>query len=49
MENKVNLAEKLAQFEDYFAPRTVADFNGHDIMLAKVNGPFVWHKQSAHA
>lgn len=44
MADPINLAEKLRQFEDYFAPRTVAQFNGHDIMLAKVKGPFVWHK-----
>ena len=38
------LAEKLAQFSDYFAPRAVAEFNGHDIMVAKLSGPFIWHK-----
>jgi mannose-6-phosphate isomerase-like protein (cupin superfamily) len=41
---KVVLSEKLAQFTDYFAPRTVAEFNGHDIMVAKLSGPFIWHK-----
>ena len=25
-------------------PRTVAEFNGHDIMVVKLKGPFVWHK-----
>jgi len=44
MSQKVSLAEKLAQFSDHFAPRTVAEFNGHDIMVAKLNGPFIWHK-----
>lgn len=39
----INLAEKLAQFSDHFAPRTVAQFNGHDIMLVKAKGEFVWH------
>jgi mannose-6-phosphate isomerase-like protein (cupin superfamily) len=39
----VNLAEILAQFSDHFAPRTVAQFNGHDIMLVKAKGEFVWH------
>jgi hypothetical protein len=41
---KVTLSEKLAQFSDTFAPRTVATFNGHDIMVVKLSGPFVWHK-----
>lgn len=42
--NVVNLEEKLATFSEYFQPRTVAQFNGHDIMVAKLNGDFVWHK-----
>ena len=44
MADKVNLQEKLARFADYFAPRTVAQFNGHDVMVAKLKGPFIWHK-----
>jgi mannose-6-phosphate isomerase-like protein (cupin superfamily) len=40
----VNLAEKLAGFTEHWQPRTVAEFNGHDIMVAKVQGEFVWHK-----
>ena len=42
--NAVNLNAKLATFSEYFQPRTVAQFNGHDIMVAKLNGEFVWHK-----
>lgn len=38
-----DLADKLATFDDTFAPRTVAEFNGHDVMVAKLEGPFVWH------
>lgn len=41
---KVTLVEKLAQFSEYFAPRTVAEFNGHDVMVTKLKGPFRWHK-----
>ena len=44
MEAKVNLAAKLAQFSDHFAPRTVAQFNDCDIMVAKLLGEFTWHK-----
>ncbi len=44
MTEKVNLQDKLSLFGDYFAPRTVAQFNGHDVMVVKVRGPFVWHK-----
>lgn len=38
MADTVNLAEKLAQFSDHFAPRTVAHFNGHDVMVVRANG-----------
>ncbi|MFL5617263.1 MAG: cupin domain-containing protein [Gemmatimonadaceae bacterium] len=40
----INLAEKLAGFTEHWQPRTVAEFNGYDIMVAKVQGQFVWHK-----
>jgi mannose-6-phosphate isomerase-like protein (cupin superfamily) len=39
----VDLADKLSQFEDFWSPRIVARFNGHDIMVVKCNGSFVWH------
>ena len=42
-DTSVNLAEKLAQFDEHWAPRTVAAFNGHDVMVVKVKGEFVWH------
>jgi mannose-6-phosphate isomerase-like protein (cupin superfamily) len=44
MSDAINLADKLAAFSDRFAPRTVAEYNGHDVMVAKLEGPFVWHK-----
>lgn len=44
MDDKVNLAQKLASFADRFAPRTVARFNGHDVMVVKAKGEFVWHR-----
>ncbi len=40
----INLADKLATFTDVFAPRTLAEYNGHDVMVAKLKGPYVWHK-----
>lgn len=39
----VNLSEKLAGFDERWSPRTVAEFNGHDVMIVKVKGEFVWH------
>ena len=44
MNHSINLAEKLATFSDLWSPRTVALFNGHDVMVVKVQGEFVWHK-----
>ena len=31
-------------FADRFSPRTVATYNSNDIMVAKLEGPFHWHK-----
>jgi mannose-6-phosphate isomerase-like protein (cupin superfamily) len=42
--DKVNFAEKLALIAEHWRPRVVAEFNGHDVMLVKVEGEFVWHK-----
>ena len=39
----VNLEAKLATFAEHFQPRTVGEFNGHDLMVAKLQGPFRWH------
>ncbi len=44
MNEKINLAEKLALFSEYWSPRTVARLNEYDIMVVKVRGEFVWHK-----
>jgi mannose-6-phosphate isomerase-like protein (cupin superfamily) len=40
---KVNLAEKLASFSDYFNPRIVGALNGQCVKLVKFKGEFVWH------
>ena len=44
MSDKINLAEKLRSFTEHWSPRTVAQLNGHDVMVVKVKGEFVWHK-----
>lgn len=43
MDEKATLAEKLAQFDDSFAPRIVAYYNDNKVQLVKVRGEFVWH------
>ena len=44
MNGKINLTEKLAMFSEHWEPRAVAEFNGHDVMVVKVKGEFVWHR-----
>jgi mannose-6-phosphate isomerase-like protein (cupin superfamily) len=44
MDDMIDLAEKLATFSERWSPRTVAQFNGCDVMVVKVEGEFVWHK-----
>ena len=43
MLKKVNLAEKLASFDEPFSPRIVGYYNDTKIQVAKTRGPFVWH------
>src|SRR5918911_3181950 len=40
---KVNLAEKLALFDEYWQPKIVGELNGQQVKLVKFQGPFVWH------
>jgi len=40
----VSLAARLATFSEHWQPRTVAEFNGNDLMVVKAKGEFVWHK-----
>ena len=43
MNNKINVYEKLALFSEHWSPKIVGQFNGHDIMVVKAQGAFVWH------
>lgn len=43
MDSAINLAQKLAQFSNYWSPRTVAQLNDYDVMVVKVQGEFVRH------
>jgi hypothetical protein len=40
----INLAEKLSSFTEHWQPRTIGEFNGHDLMVVKVKGSFTWHQ-----
>lgn len=39
----VNLASKLAIFDERWSPKVVTKFNGHDVMVVKAKGEFGWH------
>jgi mannose-6-phosphate isomerase-like protein (cupin superfamily) len=40
----INLEAKLATFTEPWQPRVIAQWNGHDVMVVKAHGEFVWHK-----
>lgn len=42
----INLSSKLNTFTEHWSPRTVGVFNGHDLMVVKVKGEFVWHSHA---
>ena len=42
-DSAINLSEKFGTFTEHWCPRTVGTFNGHDLMVVKVKGEFVWH------
>jgi mannose-6-phosphate isomerase-like protein (cupin superfamily) len=44
---KVNLAEKLSLFTDYYNPRIVGELNNQHVKLVKLKGEFIWHKHDA--
>ncbi len=41
--HKINLAEKLAQFDTHWDPKVVASYNGNDVMVVKFQGEFPFH------
>jgi mannose-6-phosphate isomerase-like protein (cupin superfamily) len=43
LDDKVNLEEKLASFDEPFRPKIVGYFNENKIQVAKTRGEFVWH------
>lgn len=44
MPDPIRLADKLARVTETWFPHAVATFNGHDVMVVKVQGEFVWHQ-----
>jgi len=44
MDDKVNLAEKLALLDKPYRPGIVGYLNDHKLAVVKVQGEFVWHR-----
>ncbi len=40
---KVNVAEKMNLFTDYFNPRILGELNGQQVKAVKFQGEFIWH------
>jgi mannose-6-phosphate isomerase-like protein (cupin superfamily) len=46
MEQAIDLRAKLATFEGHWQPRTVGEYNGHDVMVVKIEGEYHWHSHA---
>jgi mannose-6-phosphate isomerase-like protein (cupin superfamily) len=44
MNDKINLAAKLALLENPYEPGIVGFLNDYKLQVVKIKGPFVWHK-----
>ena len=42
--NKINISQKLAQFNDHWNPRIIGELNKQHVKIAKLKGEFIWHK-----
>ncbi len=43
MTDRVSLSEKFARFTEHWRPRVVAELNGQEVKVIKVQGTFPWH------
>ncbi len=43
MLSKVNIAEKLASFDDLWSPKVIGELNGQYVKVVKLQGEYVWH------
>lgn len=44
MPDKVNLAAKLATFDEVYVPKIVAELNGQYVKVVKFEGEYPWHQ-----
>ena len=41
--NKINLTEKFSLISEHWKPKVVAELNGQELKLVKIQGFFPWH------
>ncbi|WP_309662998.1 cupin domain-containing protein [Sphingomonas sp.] len=41
---KINLAAKLDEFTEHWAPKIVARYNDNEVRLVKTEGEWIWHQ-----
>ncbi len=39
----INIKSKFDQFTDHWSPKVIAELNGQQVKLAKIQGEFIWH------
>ena len=39
----VDIAEKFTLFSEHWRPKTIAELNGQELKLAKIQGEYPWH------
>ena len=44
----ISLSEKFEQVKALWTPHRIAQFDGHQLLLARIEGEFVWHDHSDH-
>jgi mannose-6-phosphate isomerase-like protein (cupin superfamily) len=42
--NKISLDKKFSLFSDRWRPKTIAELNGQEVKIVKVQGEFPWHR-----
>jgi mannose-6-phosphate isomerase-like protein (cupin superfamily) len=42
--NKASLTEKFARIQEHWRPKVVAELNGQELKLVKIEGIFPWHQ-----
>ena len=44
MPEAANLKQKLTLFSEHWSPKIVSEYNGNEVMVAKFQGAYHWHK-----